>query len=91
MVIPKIFSFGFRSMVTGDNHENETKTYCSEMILLCLLRLCAKNNVTKEEMGFINNECLKAILEYNFVKYPQTSETEKNKEMNRLIVAKDDI
>ena len=55
------------------------------------MKLIKQNNLTKEEMKFLNEESLKNIFEYNFVKYPQSSETEANQELSKILVKRNNI
>ena len=61
------------------------------MVLLAIVKLIKKNDLTPDEVTFINDDCLKSILEYTFVKYPQSLETEKNKELDDLVTQRDNI
>ena len=47
MIVPQIFSQGFEAMVEGKADITQTKVYCSEMLLLALLKLIKKNNLDK--------------------------------------------
>ena len=42
-------------------------------------------------MRFLNEECLKNIFEYNFVKYPKSSETEANQELSKILIERNNI
>ena len=86
-----VFSRGFKSFVDQEMNENEVKVYCSEMVILAIIKLIKKNDLTAEEVSFINDDCLRTILEYTFVKYPQSLETEKNKELSDIVTETDNI
>lgn len=79
MVVPQILSQGFSAMQAGDMDEIQTKIYCSEMMLLGILKLIQLNKLTVDEIITLNEKTLKDILEYNCEKYPQSLETEINK------------
>lgn len=51
------------------------------MMVLAIIKLIKRNNLTKEEVTFINEKVLDKVLGHNIRKYPQSSETEKNREM----------
>ena len=90
-LVPKILSFCFNAFEKGQMNETQTKVHCSEMLILAIIRLIKENDLSEEEVKFVDEQCLKKILDYNAAKYPQSSEVEKNKDIEGIIIERDDI